>query len=158
MSIKPVNLRALCERTVERLKPLWQPRGIKMTVNFSASMKTIPGDEALLSQALNHLVNNAILFNRPGGSVRIEGVMDLDEARLTFSDTGEGIPESEFAKIFDSFYQVANFLTRKVDGIGLGLSITRRIVEAHGGHIRVMSKLNEGTTFTVRLPVTLAAR
>ena len=151
---EPVDLAALCRDEAEKLKPLWQPRGLKVDILIPADLPAVSGDRALLARALEHLIHNAVLFNREGGTVTLAAEVRDGSVYLSVSDTGEGIPPEEFERVFDSFYQIANYLTRKVGGLGLGLAITRSIVEAHGGHIGVTSKLGEGTTFRVRLPVT----
>ncbi|MCX5789119.1 MAG: HAMP domain-containing sensor histidine kinase, partial [Elusimicrobia bacterium] len=148
-----VDLQALCREAAAKLEPLWRPRRLSVEVRFEEGMPPVSGDRALLARAIEHLLQNAVLFNREGGKVTLEGSVREGSVYLSVSDTGEGIPESEFERIFDSFYQIANYLTRKVGGMGLGLAITRRIVEAHGGHVGVKSKVGEGSTFRVRLPV-----
>lgn len=147
-----VDLEALCQGVVEGLRPLWEPRGLRLSVLFDPEVRPIQGTPALLAKALEHLVHNAILFSRKGDPIEIRGRMARGYVRVEVSDKGEGIPESEFDHVFDSFYQVANYLTRKVDGLGLGLAIARRIVEAHHGRVSVSSQLGQGSTFTVTLP------
>ena len=148
-----VDLQALCREAAAKLEPLWRPRRVSVEVRFEAGMPPVSGDRALLARAIEQLLQNAVLFNREGGKVTLEGSVREGSVYLSVTDTGEGIPEAEFERIFDSFYQIANYLTRKVGGMGLGLAITRRIAEAHGGHIGVSSKVGEGSTFKVRLPV-----
>lgn len=151
-TIAPCDLQCMCEEVAERLKPAAASKKVSMSINFEpAAAKTI-GDAVLLAQAFQHLIHNAILFNKDGGSVRVEGKLAGERIRVQVIDSGDGIPQSEFKNIFDSFYQIALYLTRKVEGLGLGLAITRRIVEAHGGEIMVQSKEGEGSVFTVLLP------
>lgn len=151
--VRPVDLEVLCRESVAKLRPLWEPRRLQVKIRFDAGSTHVAGDAALLARALEHLLHNAIVFNREGGRVSAEGKVEGPSVLLSIADTGEGIPEGEFDKIFDSFYQVANYLTRKVGGLGLGLAITRRIVEAHGGEIAVTSRVGEGTAFRVRFPL-----
>lgn len=153
---RPVDLEALLRATVERLRPLWEPRKLEVSLRFEPGLPAASGDPALLEKAFEHLVHNAVMFNRQGGSVRVAGRAAQDRVEVSVQDTGEGIPPEQFDQVFDSFYQIANYMTRKVDGLGLGLAITRRIVEAHGGEIGVSSKLGEGSVFRVRLPVASA--
>jgi len=154
--LEPVDVEALCWEIVEQMRTLWEPRRLTVSVAFQAGAPPVLGNRDLLAKAFRHLVHNAVVFNREGGKVEVKGSFLPKHLRVAFSDTGEGIPESELHKIFDSFYQVADYLTRKVGGMGLGLAITRRIVEAHGGEITVSSRHGEGTTFTVFLPKTEA--
>lgn len=149
---RPVDLEALLRGTVERLRPFWEPRRLEVALRFEPGLPAVSGDPALLEKAFEHLVHNAVVFNRQGGSVQVSGRAVHDRVEVSVADTGEGIPAEQFDQVFDSFYQIANYMTRKVDGLGLGLAITRRIVEAHGGEIGVSSKLGEGSVFRVRLP------
>lgn len=148
----PVNLEEVCRGVVDRLEPFWKPHHLDVKVRFEPGVKRVPGSSELLGRAFEHLVHNAIVFNREAGHVHVEGRMDRGRVEVAIKDTGQGIPESEFDKIFDSFYQIANYMTREVDGLGLGLAITRRILESHGGEVTVTSRKGEGTTFLVRLP------
>lgn len=123
----------------------------RLTVTVDAESSCIVRcDEALIGKALEHLFMNALRFSRPEGAVRLE-VGHEDGATIRFIDSGPPIPGSERALIFDSFYQAAEHLTREVGGLGLGLAIVRRAVEAHGGRVDVES-LADGNVFTVWLP------
>ena len=150
---QPVSLESLCREAAAKLKPIWEPRGVEIELRFDANVPAVSGNAALLARAIEHLIQNAVLFNREKGKITVSGKSDGESVRLSVADTGEGIPESEFDRIFDSFYQIASYLTRKVGGLGLGLAIVRRIVEAHGGRIDVSSRVGEGTTFRVQLPI-----
>ncbi|MBI4346877.1 MAG: response regulator [Elusimicrobia bacterium] len=149
---KEVSIAGVCRDVVERLKPLTEPRGIHVELKFPDGLPNVVGDPELLQRAFEHLIHNAAVFNKDKGRITLNARAEAGSIYLDVSDTGEGIPQEEFERIFDSFYQIASYLTRKVGGLGLGLAITRRIVEAHGGHIDVTSKVGEGTTFRVRLP------
>lgn len=148
-----VDLERECRRVVERLRPLWEPRRVDVSVAFEPAGLEAPGDAALLAKAFEHLLHNAVVFNREGGEAWVRGSRQGDEAELLFEDTGEGIPESEQERVFDSFYQIADYLTRKVEGLGLGLASTRRIIEAHGGRVGVSRRSGGGSVFRVRLPL-----
>lgn len=149
----PVDLEALCRGVCGRLRETAEQKGVKISVEFEAGLAPAVGDARLLDRAFGHLVHNAIVFNRNEGVVVVRGSkMSPGRVSVAVEDTGPGIPQSEFANIFDSFYQIANYLTREVGGLGLGLAITRSIVDAHGGQITVVSKLGSGSTFRVILP------
>ncbi|MBI5201987.1 MAG: response regulator [Elusimicrobia bacterium] len=149
----PVALDEVCRMAAEKLKPMIDQRGLKVDFKFPDALEKVSGDPDLIARAFENLIHNAITFNKDKGVITIAGRVEAGSVYVDVSDTGEGIPEGEFERIFDSFYQIASYLTRKVGGLGLGLAITRRIVEAHGGHIDVTSKVGQGTTFRVRLPV-----
>ena len=110
------------------------------------------GDDRRLAQVLLNLVGNAIKFT-DAGEVRLEARYTNGEFVVAVADTGPGISESDQQRIFEEFQQVDDSATRKKGGTGLGLSIARRIVELHGGRIRVESAPGRGATFTVTLPV-----
>jgi signal transduction histidine kinase len=100
---------------------------------------------------LNNLLSNAIKYSPRGGVVRVELTTAPDAAWVAVTDSGIGIPAEELESIFEPFRRSST--TRDaIPGVGLGLAVGRRIIEAHGGHIEVQSQLGVGTTFRVRLP------
>lgn len=127
--------------------------GLEVEVSVPEPGRPVRGDRELLTLAVRHLLRNALRFNRPGGRVRIGLGSERETAVLTVADDGEGIPASAQDRIFDPYYQAADFLTRRVGGLGLGLAIVRRIVEGHGGEVGVTSRPGEGSVFSVRLPL-----
>ena len=147
-----VDPRGLIKDLVQKFKPEWEKRGVSIEFVADESVESIEGDAQLLGTAFKHLLLNAIYFNNKGGTVRIHIKNQGDSQVITFADTGIGIPADKLPKIFDSFYQVAEYMTREVGGLGLGLAIVRRIIEAHGGSVTVSSRLGEGSQFTVILP------
>ncbi|MFH1618671.1 MAG: ATP-binding protein [bacterium] len=147
-----VNLEKTIKELIENYHALWDEKELKIEVLFASLIQPVPGDADLLRTAFKHLLLNAINFNKKGGSIKIQTRQDAKEIHITFSDTGPGIPENQISKVFDSFYQAAEYMTRKTGGLGLGLAIVRRIVEAHGGRVSVMSHEGSGSTFTISLP------
>ncbi|MBP5461097.1 MAG: hypothetical protein J6Y20_03115 [Lachnospiraceae bacterium] len=115
-------------------------------------------DEPKIITALTNIIENAILYNRPEGSVYVTLNANMSHFFVTVRDTGFGIAESEIAHIFERFYRVDKDRSRETGGTGLGLAITKEIVNAHGGMIKVYSKINEGTTFSVRIPLAKPVR
>ncbi|MGV7929566.1 MAG: ATP-binding protein [Spirochaetota bacterium] len=114
---------------------------------------TVYGDAKRLQQVFINLLSNAIKFNRPGGSVRIESRIDRQTLVVDVIDTGIGIRKEHLSFIFEKFNQVNSELDRETQGTGLGLTISRMIVEAHEGRIGVRSDPGTGSTFTVSLPL-----
>ena len=104
-------------------------------------------DKEKFTTAMDHLIRNALLFNRQNGMVKV--ILEEDHNFFTVSilDNGIGIPEDDLDKIFDRFYQVSSHLTRNIGGMGLGLSICKTIVEMHHGQISVQSVLGRGSRF-----------
>jgi signal transduction histidine kinase len=111
------------------------------------------GDSDRLKQLILNLVDNAIKYTPAGGKVMMSLSKEDGRAQLVVEDTGIGIPAVDLPHIFDRFYRVDKARTRAQGGSGLGLSIAKWIVEAHGGRIEVESKVGAGTTFRVYLPV-----
>jgi signal transduction histidine kinase len=111
----------------------------------------VSGDPNCVSVLLDNLVDNAIKYNKPGGSVAISAEVRGGEVELAVSDTGIGIPEQYRERLFDEFFRVANG-DGKDGGTGLGLAICRKVATELGGSIRVESEVGAGSTFRVRLP------
>src|SRR5205814_10383578 len=113
----------------------------------------IRGDREKIRQALGNLVDNAIKYAPSGGTITLGGRAERDHVVLFVRDEGIGIPRDEQAHVFERFHRVDTRLSRTTQGVGLGLYITRVIVEAHGGQIWVESGCsNQGSTFYIRLP------
>ena len=110
-------------------------------------------DEVKISQIFTNLVENAIKYNKEHGWVKV--LLDADHQFFTVevSDSGIGIPEQDYEHIYERFYRVDKSHSREIGGTGLGLAITRSAVTMHHGTIQVASKEGEGTTFTVRIPL-----
>jgi heavy metal sensor kinase len=147
---EPVDLRALLEETASMLRPMAEQAGV--TLEVSGGKAGVAGDPDRLREVVTNLLSNAIRYNRPGGRAAATARAEGTEAIIEVSDTGLGIPKKDRPQIFERFYRVDKARSREAGGSGLGLSITRWIVEAHGGTIAFASKEGEGTTFTVRLP------
>jgi PAS domain S-box-containing protein len=127
-------------------------KNVDILTKASSEPLMVNGDRVILAQAIGHLLDNAVKFNRPGGQVYIRATRVNDEAILEIEDTGIGIPRTDLDKIFDMFYQVEGHMTRAEGGLGMGLSIAQRGVELHGGHITAESTLDQGSCFRVILP------
>src|SRR5262249_42424599 len=136
--------------TVEMLRPLAQLKQVRVEEKLVPTH--VLGDTGRLAQVITNLVSNAIHYNRPGGSVTVRLGVNGDWAELRVEDTGCGIPEGDRPHIFDRFYRVDKARSRASGGHGLGLAISKSVVEAHGGTIWFESRWQEGTTFVVRLP------
>lgn len=139
----------LLREGVEELRPLATGKNLKLDSVTSEGLRVHCDRERVL-QILSNLVGNAIKFTPAGGSIFIEAQAIRYEARFSVRDTGQGIPEAELPRIFDRFWQAQS---NDRAGIGLGLSIVKGLVEAHGGQLWVESKLGAGTTFFFTLPI-----
>lgn len=156
MHIAQVNINDLLEIILKRLKPIAQKRNIELLFE-SYRMITAEIDEVKLSLAVSNLIENAIKYNLEDGWVRVSLNADHKYFYVKVSDSGIGIPEEAKDQIFDRFYRVDRARTRQTGGTGLGLSIAKSVVLMHNGAIKLTSKENEGTTFTMRIPLNYVA-
>ena len=153
MDISTVDINQLLETTLKRLRPIARKRDVEVVFE-SIRPVTAEVDEVKISQIFTNLVENAIKYNKEHGWVKV--LLDADHQFFTveISDSGIGIPEGDYEHIFERFYRVDKSHSREIGGTGLGLSITRSAILIHHGAIKVYSKENEGTTFSVRIPLT----
>jgi two-component system, OmpR family, sensor kinase len=136
--------------SVEMVQPLAEERRVKI-ISEIAPLE-ITGDSERLAQVVTNLLTNAIQYNKPDGEVRVKLSNENNLAVLTIADTGRGISPEDLPRVFERFYRGDKSRTG-AGNAGLGLSICKAIIEAHGGTIEVSSEENIGTTFTMRLPV-----
>ncbi|WP_310228741.1 HAMP domain-containing sensor histidine kinase [Brevibacillus nitrificans] len=137
-------------RAVITLEPLWNVKEINMVVDLEAI--TVHADKDQLDQVWINLLNNAIKFTAPHGTIRIQSMGKTHQNIVSITDSGIGIPEDELADIFKPFHKVDKARSSSVKGNGLGLSIVKQIIDMHNGEIHVSSSLGTGTIFTVALP------
>ncbi len=116
----------------------------------------ITGDYNKLLQVVINLLSNATKYTQEGGQIRLSANVSLDEAVIRVADNGPGIPENQFLHVYERFYRIPKTQNR-AQGSGLGLSICKRIVEAHRGYIEIQSTVGEGTAFIIHLPIFPAA-
>lgn len=128
-------------------------RQVDIALHIPADLPALWTDPLVLRQALTNLLSNAIKFTGPGGRITLKAIPEGGEVRITCTDTGIGIPLDRQASIFEPFAIPGNHLTRNHQGIGLGLAITKGMVESGGGRIALSSTPGVGTTVTVWLPV-----
>ena len=148
---EPVELLSLCTVTVKSLESAAQQRQITMTVTGEAV--TVPGVRRLLTETVFNLCDNAIKYNKDGGSVAVAVGRDGPNAVVTVADTGIGIPPEHQGRVFERFYRVDKSHSKASGGTGLGLSIVKHAVAYHHGTVTLDSREGEGTTFTLRLPL-----
>lgn len=146
-----VDLHAVLQRSVRSAEPLARQKGLSLTLE-GAPLPLIRGDEGRLVQVMDNLISNGIKYTKEGW-VRVSARPLGDQVEIQVADTGIGIGPEGLERLFTRFYRIDNAYTREVGGVGLGLVITKELVERHGGQIKVDSEVGKGTTFTVRLPV-----
>ena len=157
MNISQVNVNALLELILKRLRPIAKRGNVELTLESMREV-TADVDETKMSLAITNLVENAIKYNVNSGWVRVTLDADHKYFYLKVADSGIGIPEEDVDHIFDRFFRVDKARSREVGGTGLGLAITKSIVQMHGGVIDVESILGEGTTFAMRIPLNYIPR
>jgi signal transduction histidine kinase len=146
------DLNRLLDSVVNTFQDLAQEREMSLGVTIPEKAIYIHCDAAKLSVAIGNIIKNGLIFSDEGQKVRV-GLHKLPgHAHISIVDSGIGIPADDIQLIFERFYQVEPHLTRTRGGMGLGLSVSKSIVESHGGYIWVESILGEGSTFTILLP------
>ncbi len=145
----PLDINRSIADIVESMRGYADESGVALESKFSAEPVIIEGDVFALGRVYRNLITNAIQATQAGGRVTIATVRHGDQIEVSIADTGSGIPAERLGAIFD------DFVTTKKRGLGLGLAITKRIVEQLGGTIAVASELGKGTTFTIRFPATV---
>lgn len=170
LQLKPVDLHAITNLVLTLSQPLAKNKNLQLINAIPEDLPPAEADENRLQQILYNLVGNAIKFTAAGrvevsaelvrshrssvmGSEQL--LMNNDQLAITISDTGIGIGEDKFERIFESFEQVEGSTAREYGGTGLGLAVTKQLVELHGGKISVKSQLEKGSQFTFTLPVSL---
>lgn len=149
--IRKFRLDRQLRQSVLSCEPIWEAKRLAMDVELDET--TLEADEELLSQVWANLLHNAIKFTPEGGTIAVRLRTAGTYAEASVSDTGIGIAESDLPHLFERFFKVDKSRNRQSGGSGLGLSIAKKIVDLHGGSIEAASRLGEGTTFTVRLPL-----
>lgn len=153
LTVQPENINELVERILKRLRPIAAQRNIELVFE-SFRPVTAEVDEVKLTLALSNLVENAIKYNKDDGWVHVSLNADHKYFYVKVADSGIGIPKEDTEHIFERFYRVDKSHSREIGGTGLGLAITRNAIVMHRGAVKVYSEEGEGTTFTVRVPLT----
>ena len=147
VSLRPQDVAAMVTEVLDVMEPLASPKGQHLVADVAPGL-AIRCDHDRVIQLFSNLVGNAIKFTPDGGTITVRAMSEGDVVRFAVSDTGPGIPRDELAYVFDRYYQAQR---KNRDGIGLGLSIARGIVEAHGGRIWAESEEGKGSTFSFTL-------
>jgi signal transduction histidine kinase len=156
ITMAPMNMPALLNAIAEKFTPQLQQAGVTVKVDAPATLATVTADGDRLAQVFTNLVDNALKFTPRGGLISLRISAEDKEMLISVSDSGTGIPPEALAHIFHRFYQADSARTGgERHGVGLGLAIAHEIVQAHGGRIGVRSRLGEGTTFDVFLPLNI---
>jgi signal transduction histidine kinase len=151
-----IGIAQLFEDADALTRPQAEAKGITMTVAAPPADVVALGEREKAGQVLVNLLSNAVKFTPPGGQITLTCEADAESVHLRVVDTGVGIPREEMDRVFEPFVQLDSGLTRKAEGAGLGLAISRRLARLMGGDLTVKSELGNGSTFTftmVRVPM-----
>jgi len=149
----PMHLNDAVQQAVRNLAPMATARRVRVEVDDDPRLPVIKGDEERLTEAIQHLLHNAIKFNKIGGDVRVDSGMAGNELYLHIRDTGVGIPPERSDQVWEAVGHRQNGRYRSSEGVGLLLA--RFIVRAHGGRLEMNSEYGAGTTFSIFLPLAL---
>jgi two-component system, NtrC family, sensor kinase len=152
LEVMPFSLREALERGVVIVRERATREGVRVSLSSDPGVDTVMGDERRIRQVVFNLLSNAVKFAPAGGTVDVAAARVDGEVRVSVSDSGPGIAPEDQARIFEEFQQAAAGKEQR-EGTGLGLALSRRLVELHGGRIWVDSELGKGSTFVFTLPV-----
>lgn len=153
--LESFNLRKIAEQAVQRLADKAEKSGITVNLECAAAEYLMQGIPSMLEEVFANLLDNAIKYNRPGGSVNLRVTEKENKWVVSVADTGIGIAPEEKDRIFERFYRIDKSRHKAVEGTGLGLSIVKHGIIFHKGTIRVLSTPGKGTEFIIKLPKTL---
>jgi signal transduction histidine kinase len=153
LDLSSIDLRALVDELRETMEPLAREKGIALEVHLPTELPSVKADRTKLRRVLVNLLSNALKFTGKGGTVELRATRDTEGlVRVSISDTGVGIAPEDVERLFDKYEQARSRATRGEKGTGLGLYITKQLVELHGGEIKVESQIGKGSTFSFTLP------
>jgi signal transduction histidine kinase len=155
LNLKATHISELFHVIIERSKQKARSRAISLGVILPEDILAIHADEEKINWVMAQLVDNALKFTPKGGRVEVEALVEDSVVTLAVTDTGIGIPAERIAEIFEPFHQLDGSPTRRYGGTGLGLAMVRRIIEAHGSQIKVLSVVGHGSRFEFSMPVTI---
>jgi two-component system phosphate regulon sensor histidine kinase PhoR len=147
---QPVDIAAVARSAAERMEPSARQAGVELSVDVDGATQEVTGDPDALERAIVNLLDNAIKFTPPGGSVRLSSGAEDGAVTVTVADTGAGIDANDLPRIFERFYKADR--ARQRGGTGLGLAIVKHTIEAHHGKVSAQSELGHGSTFAFTVP------
>ena len=157
--LRPVDVQEVIESSLAACRPLIEEGAFEITREVERDLPPVAADQPALGQAIENLLANAMKYSGEGRRVKISARKTDDEKQvlITVEDEGIGIPQSELPHVFEPFYRGREAVAAQIHGNGLGLSLVKHIIEAHGGRVTVGSAPGKGSSFELRLPVTAPA-
>lgn len=153
LTMSLLDMKPLVERVCDLARETAEAKQLKLTVNLESDLPQVRGDEGYVSQAITNVLENAILYTRPNGTIQVRMYAHEGMLMIDIRDTGIGISPTDLPHIFERFYKVDKARTSGKSGAGLGLSIARQVIEQHGGRITVESEPGIGSLFRIMLPL-----
>jgi signal transduction histidine kinase len=157
LDIASIDLGGLVDEVRETMEPMAREKGITMEEHLGHELPPVEADRPKLRRIIVNLLSNAVKFTGKGGTVQLKAEPIGDQVRISISDTGVGIAPEDVERLFDKYEQARSRATRGEKGTGLGLYITKQLVELHGGEIKVTSEVGRGSTFSFTLPIARGA-
>jgi two-component system, OmpR family, phosphate regulon sensor histidine kinase PhoR len=151
LAFREIQIRDVISTAVDRVRPEAEKQGLKITVSVPPSLPSITADRDLLERAMVNLIHNSVKFTPRGGSIDVSARSQDGSVTIDVSDTGEGIDQADLPRVFERFYKADR--ARRAEGTGLGLAIVKHTAEAHGGHVKAVSELGKGSTFSLSIPI-----
>ena len=159
LNSEPDSLEQALSKSIEAVRPRADARSVTLDLDIPPDFPLVEMDRTRIAQVVGNLLENAISHTPEGGLVSVRAdISDSGSARVAVSDTGSGIPPDDLPLVFERFYRVDPSRTRSTGGAGLGLTIAKQLVEAHGGVIYVESEPGRGSRFVFELPLTGGGR
>ena len=152
LQVAPFSLQDALERGVSMVREQATTEGVQVTLHKNGSLEVVSGDERRMSQVIFNLLSNAVKFTPTGGQVDVSATRINGEMRVSVADSGPGIAAEDLDRIFEEFQQTEAG-ARQLEGTGLGLALSKRFVEMHGGRIWCESEVGKGSTFEFTLPL-----
>jgi signal transduction histidine kinase len=148
-----MDLIGVVNNSIEAYKFHIRDEGFEIQTDIPDDTIMIHIDRDAISQSILNLLSNAVKYSEEEKHIKVKISKERNDALISVQDKGIGIPREELKRIFDKFYQVPAGISKEYSGSGLGLTITKQIIEAHGGSIEVESRKGQGCTFNIRLPL-----
>ena len=153
LELEPTSVTDIIQRVADSFRPRAEAASVVLDTEIGEGLPLLSVDRLRIEQVVGNLVDNAIRHTPPGGTVTVSAFRDSDRVRVQIADTGAGIPADALPHVFDRLYRADSSRDRATGGTGLGLTIVRQLVEAHGGTVWVQSQEGEGSRFGFDLPI-----
>ena len=153
LRIRPTDLAGICEDLIEQFRIKFKDHRLELDLKISANLPKVCADPDKIRWVIQQLVDNAVKFTPAGGKIGLHLIQRGGQVKILIRDTGIGISPNRLTELFEPFHQLDSSSTRKYGGTGLGLSLAKKIIEAHDSNIQVVSEVGKGSTFSFSLKI-----